>query len=49
MPIIDLFEIIAFEFLGLAVLTVRACLSLLAFAPFIERCKELVSSCPNQR
>jgi len=49
MPIIDLFEIIAFEFLGLAVLAVGACLSFLAFTPFIERRKELVSSRPSQR
>ena len=42
--IIDLLEIIAFKFLGLALLAVRARLALLAFAPFIERCKELVSS-----
>ena len=47
-PIIDLLEIITFEFLGLALLAVRACLSLLPFTPFIERRKKLVSSCLSQ-
>ena len=46
--IIDLLEIITFEFLSLALLAVGARLALLAFAPFIERCKELVSSRPSQ-
>ena len=45
--IVDL-EIIAIKFLGLALLAVRTCLSFLAFAPFTERRKELVSSHPSQ-
>ena len=47
-PIVDLLEIIAFKFLGLALLAVGACLSLLPFTPFIERRKKLVSSRPSQ-
>lgn len=43
-PVVDLLEIVAFEFLGLGFLAVRAHLSLLAVTPFIERCEELVSS-----
>ena len=44
-PIVNLLEIIAFEFLGLGLLAVGAHLSLLAFMPFVDRCKELVSLC----
>jgi len=44
-PIVNLLEIIAFEFLGLGLLAVGAHLSLLAFTPFVDRCKELVSLC----
>jgi len=47
-PIIDLLEIITFEFLGLALLAVGARLSLLPFTPFIEHREELVSSRPSQ-
>jgi hypothetical protein len=43
-PIVDLLEIIAFKFLGLGFLAIRAHLSLLALTPFIECCEELVSS-----
>jgi len=44
-PIVNLLEIIAFEFLSLGLLAVGTHLSLLAFAPFIDCCKELVVSC----
>jgi len=42
--IIDLLEIITFKFLSFGFLAVGAHLSLLALMPFIECCKELVSS-----
>jgi len=42
-PIVDLLEIIAFEFLGLGFLALGAHLSLLSLTPFIERREELVS------
>lgn len=43
MPIINLLEVIAFEFLSLGLLAVKAHLRLLAVTPFVECRKKLVS------
>lgn len=43
-PVVNLLEIVAFEFLSLGFLAVGAHLSLLAVTPFIESCEELVPS-----